>query len=399
MDTQNVKVSKSPEVILTEAAKPAILAVQLNANVPLSLVRGKLCKKYLSLSFMLQCIMHIFFISSMIYMGLNSEKISNFHVHYSSTEYLLMKIVGPINILFAAFSRLYGFSNRHATLQFWKSNVAILDSFLRDSPTQAVSTLEKRLARIRTSLRNYFATLLVLIICTHFTAHYFYRGFYPDFPGDLNLSFHFAMLATLSQAAHGIWLSFFLKYYTVLFESIQQRLRILNQSFSEINLNTIESLNISGDGRIEAELNASYNLFIKVRSQVQDFCSHFQINLLTDSFLSSFHVIFCIFICLRWLMESEFETKRIGSLSLLLQAVTFGKLIYYLGTDGSRLQYAASKISEELHDLYNKTGSRLSFRCRQTLQIFLMKISTNPPVVDVAQFFIIDRQWISGVRF
>jgi len=407
MDTKNVNISKSTEVILSNTAKFAIISVQLNANIPLSVVRGKLCMKYLSISFILQCLVHALFIFNLIYIGLNFEELSKVSEQYSSTEFFLLKIVGPIYMIISVFCRFNGFWSRYSTLQFWKSNVAVLDLFLRDSSTQASATtspkssalLNESLARIRASLRNYLATLLVLIISTQITAYSYYDELYTAFSAGFVLYLHFFMFVNLTHVAYGVWLSFFLKHYTALFQNIQATLRLLNEAFSEINLNTIDSHNISGEERIQAELNDCYRLFIKVRNQVREFCANFQMRLITDCLLASSQVIFCIFLLLRWVMESEPETKRMGSFSLLLQSAIFGKLLYCLGTDGSRLSSAASDIMEELNHLYNNTGPRLDFRCRQTLKIFLMKISTNPPAVDVAQFFIIDRKWISTVRF
>jgi len=406
MEAKRAETSKSAEVILTDTARFAIFSAQLDANLPLSVVNGKLSEKYLSPSFILHCLFHVVFVLCLITLGFSSEELGKEDDTYGTTETVLMSFFLIANTILLTFYRLYAFWNRKSTLKFWKRNVAILDLFLLHTQTASYATptslpvlLNKSLIRIRTSLRNYLVTVFVLIICFLATAYPFYGEYTTDAGIGFVLSINFFVTTMLIQAAEGIWLSFFLKFYTALFRCIAAKLRILNTTFSDNSLNTMEPLNLFGNGNIEVELNECYNLFIKVGEQVEDFCSHFQTRLLTGCLLSSFQIIFCIFLFIRWVMDCESLTKRIGSVNSLVEAAIFGKFLYSLGTEGSHLTGSASEITNELHHLYYKIGSRLSFRCRQTLQVFLMKISTNPPVVDVSKFFIFDRKMISTVRF
>jgi len=406
MEAKRSETSKSAEVILTDAARFAIFSVQLDTNLPLSVVNGKLSAKYLSPSFILHCLFPVVFVLCLIFLGFNFEEFGKKDDKSGSTETVLMSFFLIANTTLLTFYRLHAFWNRKSTLKFWKRNVGLLDLFLLHTkmasyatPTSLPLLLNSSLIQIRTSLRNYFVTVLSLIICFLAIAYPFYEEHNAEVGICFVLSINFFVTITLIQTTQGIWLSFFLKFYTALFRCTAAKLRLLNAAFSENSFNTMESLNIFGDGSIEVELNECYNLFIKVGEQVEDFSSHFRMRLLTGCLLSSFQVIFNVFVFLLWVMELESVTKRIESVHLLVEAVIFGKFLYSLGTDGSHLTGSASEITNELHHLYNKNGSRLSIRCRQTLQMFLMKISTNPPVVDVGKFFIFDRRFISSVRF
>jgi len=400
MEGKGLKASKSPEVILTQAARFAILPGQLNANLPLSLVHGKLCLKYLTPCVIFQGLFHILFILNLVFLGLSSENSSKINSQYGLTEALLMRLgLTASTLLFMCF-RIYEFWNRSSTLKFWQRNVNLLESVWSPSTTRVSAEdsanfrelLDKSLAKIRAFLRNSCLITIILVICIHVTALTFYEGSISGLASLHTLSFHFFIFVHLTQVFQGIWICFFLKFYTALYNCVKTKVQVMNSSCSQNEMNKFDS-----DGRIEAELNECYNLFIKIGDHVKDFCTHFQVRLLPECLFSTFQVIFCIFIFLRWVVELETFTKRIGSVNLILQAAVFGKYLYSLGSDSSRMTRSASEITDELHNLYSKHGFRLSFRSRQTLQIFLMRISSNPPTVDVAHFFTFDRQLISTV--
>jgi len=87
-----------------------------------------------------------------------------------------------------------------------------------------------------------------------------------------------------------------------------------------------------------------------------------------------------------------------AAVHLVLQIALFGKLLYNMGTEGSCLPRSATSVMDELHDLYNTCGLILNFCIRKTLEMFAMRVGTNPPVIDVAQYFSIDRGMVATVN-
>jgi len=120
--------------------------------------------------------------------------------------------------------------------------------------------------------------------------------------------------------------------------------------------------------------------------------------LFSEFFLCFFNTIAYAFMFLRRAIEFEVSSKLMASVHLLLVIVYFGKILYNLGTEGSHLSRSAAGVLERLHELNSTEGLRLSFQVRQAMQMFAMKISSNPPVVDAGQYFSFDRKLIATVR-
>jgi len=398
MEVKKLQIPKSSEEVLLETGKFAILAIQLNAYLPFSVVRGKLCFKYFTVSFILQVLFYIAFIFSWMFFAFHATDFTRAHEIYTSTERVFFDVLTITNTILIFYCRLYSFCCRKPTLEFWKSNVKLLDRFL-SYPTEKSqrmsnsSDCDKTLRKTFTSVRTSFAATLVLILAIHLCVYCVQP---KDMSTLLLVSQHFIMLAQWSHVGQGIWLCFFLKFYSALFRTIESRLRSLVEP--GICSEGVELIQKVGEGRFEMELNECYKLYIKVYNQVKEFSDYFQKRLIAECFLSFVNIISSTFLFLRWVMELQNKIKIVASVNLLLQVALFGKILHDLGTEGNRLSRSAAGVMDQLHDIYSTCGHKLSFRIRQTLEMFAVRINTNPPVIDAAQYFTIDRNFVSTVN-
>jgi len=309
MEVKKLQFPKSSEEVLLETGKFAILAMQLNAYLPFSVVRGKLCLKYFSTSFTLQVLFYIVLILSWISIALHAEEYMKVRATYTPTEKFIFAMLSITNTLLMTYCRLFCLWGRKSTLEFWKSNVELLDGFVshpaEKSRSQSNSAvLDNILLKTSASVRTSFSITLVLILGLHLSMYFFQP---KDLSMQMLLSLHLIWFTHLSHAGQGIWLCFFLKFYSALFQSIQSRLGSFVEP--EINSGGMQSFHRLGEGSFEMELNECYKSYIKVENQVQQFSKHFQKRILAKCFLSFLTTMASIFLVLRSIMELDTNSK------------------------------------------------------------------------------------------
>jgi len=389
---------KSSDELLAEMGKFAILSVQLNAYLPLSIVNGKLCLKYFTISFIFQALFYVASILSVIFLSLNSGGHSKMEEKHSITEDVIVLFVSITSLILGTYDRLFGFIKRTTTLELWKRNVELIDDFFPHSGSNlSVSVLYTHLSGIRSSVRTSFAATVALILALHLSSHAFFPA---EMTPLLLVSLHVYTYAQTSHAGQGIWLCFFLKCYSALYRIIQLRLRSLSVGGSEYWVNDFDAFHSARRGKLEIEIYDCYKLYMKVGNQVKAFSNHFQHMLFSEFFLCFFSIIAFLFMFLRRAVEFDISSKLMVSAHFhsLLVIVYYGKILYNLGTEGSCLSRSAAGVLDRLHELNSTNGLRLSFQVRQAMQMFAMKISSNPPVVDAGQYFNFDRKLIATVR-
>jgi len=391
------------EMQLVKTGKFAILSVQMNAYLPLTVLNGKLRMKFLSLVFVTQCLLHLLFILNGCFSLYHKEAINKKLMgDQTISEKLMMDCFGAVTSLITSWLRINGFWGRNSTLAFWKRNVDLLEEF--QTITELSPPLDSKLQDIGKSIRNSAGILLFLILThvgfagysyltnTGLQAHY---GATENIPISFILSTNFSLLLVLGHSGHGIWLCFFLKLYTALLHVIQLQLESIWTSLNENAEPLLESR--SEIKRIEVQLRGCYKLYLGVEDQVKDFSNHFRIQLLSECILALLSTTVCIFIFFRWGVVSKLSVEEF--IPLILPAVIFGATLCNLGTSGSQLSRAATGVQDQLHKVFITCASHLGFQSRQELQMFGMKLSSSPPCVDAGQFFTFNRHLLTTVSF
>jgi len=207
-EVKSLRFPISSDEVLAKMGKFAILSVQLNANLPLSIVNGKLCLKYFTISFTLQVLFYVAFILSLIFLSLNSGGNSKTEEKQSITEDVIMSFITITSLILMTYCRLLGFWKRKSTLELWKRNVELIDAFFPHLSTN-LSVLDTHLSGILSSVKTSFAATVALILVIHLCA-------YPSLPEHMTpvviIPVHFIIFAQTSHAGQGIWLCFFLNY-------------------------------------------------------------------------------------------------------------------------------------------------------------------------------------------
>jgi len=383
----------SPEAELTRTAKYAIFASQMIAYLPLSVVNRTLVMKHLSITFILQTLFNILLVASSVIMAafiLLGSNI-NYTPDNSFTEGIVMSVVAAIGWIYCVCCRLRGYWKKTTTREFWLRNVELLTRFLRTSSGAVDSQLlDNMLAKIRVSLRNSALTFILLVTCVAVVV-------------PLRISFN----ANLSEVdvliiyaetcnnvliclhtGHGIWVCFFLKVYTVLFQVIGSKLgslgSFLDGDAQPVALSLDELKDIVGD---------CYNLYLRLEDQIKDFNHHFGTFLVWDSLFGLLHIVYFMFLV--HTSGLKFDIPSIGVFGFGL--VIFSRNLYVQGTEGSRLTGAGGGVLDNLHKLYATRRPTLDFGLRQDLQIFMALITTNMPKVDAAQYFVLNRNMVKAV--
>jgi len=388
------------EMQLVETGKFAILSVQLNAYLPLTVVNGKLRMEFCSLVFVSQCLFHLLFISiSCFSFWYHQETINGVREDRTFTENLVTEAFGYVTNLITIWLRVNGVWSRNSTLKFWKRNANLLQEF---KSTADLSSLDSKLQEIGKSIRN-SAGILLFLILSHIGigiyCQYTNTGIYSEYGKNGNipimfiLTMYFYLLLILTHSGHGIWLCFFLKLYSALLHTIQIKLESIATAIDEIVEPSLES---SSDTKwIEFQLRGCYKLYLSLEEQVKDFSNHFRKQLLAECILALLSTTVCIFLFCRWGVASNLSIE--ACIPLILPMVIFGATLYNLGTGGSQLSRAASGVQDQLHKVFVTCGSSLGCHSRQELQMFGMKISTSPPSVDAGQFFTCNRRLLTTV--
>jgi len=270
-EVKSLPVPKSSDELLAEMGKFAILSVQLNAYLPLSIVNGKLCLKYFTISFLLQVLLNVAFILCRIFASLDSGGRSKKEEKHSITEGVIINFVSITSLILVTYCRLFGFLKRTTTLELWNRNVELIDEFFPHSSSNlSVSVLYTHLSGIRSSVKISFGATVALILALHLSAHVVFP---EDMTPLLILSLHVITYAQTSHAGQGIWLCFFLRFYSALFRIIQSRLRNLSVGGSEYCRKDFDAC--AREARTEVELYECYKLYMKVGNQVKAFSNHF----------------------------------------------------------------------------------------------------------------------------
>ena len=129
---------------------------------------------------------------------------------------------------------------------------------------------------------------------------------------------------------------------------------------------------------------------------MNNYSIHFRRQLITECLLGILNLVSYIFIFMRW--GTDANLKLGSSWLLLAHLAIFAKHLHDLGTDRSQVTELTSGILYEIHNLYIRGGSWFNFHVRQELQMFGMKISTRPPTVDAANYFLFNRSMVTTVR-
>jgi len=121
------KALHSAETSLSFAGRFAILAVQLNGSLPLSVSNGKLVMAFCSCVVFLQNGWNIFLVLRAVLLTLNFGKTDVFNL--TLIEILVLNSVSVLGWTFTIFCRIYGFFRRKTTLEFWSRNVELISIF------------------------------------------------------------------------------------------------------------------------------------------------------------------------------------------------------------------------------------------------------------------------------
>jgi len=404
MDTsREVDSSKwgTAEENLILAGKYAIAAVQFSCYLPLSIVRGRLSMKYSSWSFIAQCLAHALIVSNWTYLLFHQDDLYLLTGHFTETEKISLQGVGLIGQIVCIYFRIYGITNRNATLKFWEKNVGLVEEF------QHYFEIEAKLHQIQISLKKAFI-IFILAIFTYAGMMLGITFLTQQSMGELkkfgsssnvvvSLGAIFSSVLIYSHGGQSIWLRFFLKVYSVMFGILESKLRELCNNLNDVHVSTVEIMKpqkISEQLRLDSEFQLCYSLYIRVEEQVKNYNVHFEKQLVTECLMSILNLVTCTFVVMRSGADSTIQLASV--LLLAAPVIIIVKHLYELGTDGSQLSNTSKGILDQLHKL-NRAGG-LNFHQRQDLTLFAMKISANPLQVDAGQYIVINRSLITTVR-
>jgi len=150
---------------------------------------------------------------------------------------------------------------------------------------------------------------------------------------------------------------------------------------------------------VELEVKVCYKVYSKVEDQVNEFSRHFQKHLITECCIGIAYMVSGTFLFIRWNLDSI--TKLTAATLLMTFVAVYGKNLYDLGREGSQLTSAAMGISKQLCNLFGDGGDGLwglNFHLGQKLQMFAMKIGNSPPVINVGEYFTLNRKIITTVN-
>ena len=339
---------------LINIGKYAILGLQLNGYLPLCVLKNQTlsvrrCSKEWLYSVLLSVTVATCVVDS-IYRFNGFFDQSTF---IGRTEMVVLTFTGVLSTDSGMILRMWGVYDASNTLLFWKRNCSLLSSFSRYG-----FWLEDNhaLSKIKKSTFNNF--LFCQIITFTFLIANLSIGIYEQSFSKLNfwlknsekVSLVFTIgqvgiaLLSLQHTSHGVWVTFFLKYYSACFNMISCKLEYLYNSASSKNF----KFNSAVTTIIEAELSKCYHLYHQVEKQIQDFNYQYRKRLLFEIFLSICNIVIYTFFMISWEMRG-FEYKHF---IMVIPIITFSKHLYDLGTDSSLLTAEAHLILDQLHRLY-----------------------------------------------
>jgi len=191
------------------------------------------------------------------------------------------------------------------------------------------------------------------------------------------------------HTGHGLWIVFWIKLYTALFNVIGSALELLCSGTDED-----QSPDTSVEKQLMSQLRECYKLFIRVEDQVKNFNNYFGTFIVCDGLYSILSLIVFLYFLVRWILLANFVSASV----LAFGFVVFTMNVYNLATGGSRLTFASSVVLDHLHKLNAAKGERFDFELRQEMQMFVLLISSNSPKVDAAQYFTLNRNLIIAVN-
>lgn len=388
------------EAMLVKAGRFAILAVQFNGLLPLSVVQDGLVFKCMSSSFILQCLSTVFFGFIYIYVLSKTVQLGASPKFSSSVDGVIFNWLGILSGTMSLYFRILGLIRKNSTLNFWKRNVELLSEFVG---TTSSRVLDNEVAKLRSSIRNslLILSLAVLTITTLGVP----LGYYEDYSTltltETRASFVWSEVSfdtlVLLQIGNVIWLCFFIKLYICFLHTIQFKLKELVETCS--GYEAVPMLYHSSPSQflthsVEYKIRECYSLYLKVDEQVKDFNYHFRKDLVSEALLVFSNLLGSLVA----FVVIAIEEFRISDCFFLFVPVVFLKYFYDLGTNGSLLVSAASGVLDQLHHLCKTCRGRLTRQGRQYLQMFLLKVSSQHPTVNAANYFTFNQKLITAVN-
>jgi len=387
---------KYPESNLISAGKYAILAVQLNGYLPLSIVKGKLTIKYSAIPFILQWLFNMLVLSSGSFIYVHPDEFYNSLSRLAHVEKLIMYCLSALATTVGLYFRVHGMWTRKSTLKFWDDTVKLLAAF----ENKSFPGLDEKLSDVGNSVRNLFVCIAFFIsgyigikVSLAFIQS---RSEYWEYYRLSKNPWAFAASTVITiflllREFHGIWLLFFFKIYTSLFSLLETKLRNI-----EISSDDVSTVILSP--KLEWEMDECYKLYTKVEYQTREFSLSFQKQLISESVLAVFCIVFYTFAFIRSGHSSlEGPSNLMFTILLLMPVAINGKRLYEFGTEGSRLTAIAFRISDQLLNLYYATEGNHNSRLRQDLETFALRIRTSPPKLDAGQYFAFHGNWLTAV--
>jgi len=388
-----------PESNLIYAGNYAILAVQINGYLPLTIVRGKLTIKYSATTFILQCLFNLLVFISFTFMFVHPDEFYSTFNSFAYTEKLIMDCLGGVATLVCVYFRFNGIWVRKSTLKFWDNTIKLLTIFENAS----IPGLDEKLSYVRSSVRKSFVTMaliisvsIVIMVSLTFTQK---RSEYWEYWGSNNpwslVALAVMTISLLLREFHGIWLIFFIKIYIILFSLIESKLRNLEKSSNDLPTVFSKVLPPTLEWDIIKEC---YRLYSKVEDQTREFSFHFRKQLILETLLAIFYIVVTIFVFMRsGHCSLDRPTDLMFTVLLLIPVAVNCKRLYELGSAGSQLTATTLRISDQLLNLYYANAGNHNFRPRQDLQMFAMRIHTSPPKLDAWQYFTFNRNLLTAV--
>jgi len=135
------------------------------------------------------------------------------------------------------------------------------------------------------------------------------------------------------QTLHGLWIVFWIKLYTALFNVIGSALEMLCSCADEH-----QSADTTVEKQLMCQLGECYKLFLKVEDQVKNFNNYVGTFIVCDGLYSNLGLIVFLYFLVCWILLANFIFTSV----LPSGFVVFTMNVYNMAIGGSRLTFASS---------------------------------------------------------